>query len=309
MRRRRLGANGPEVSVVGLGCNNFGMAIDEREAASVVATALDAGITHFDTAESYGGGRSEEMLGKALGLRRSEVVVATKVRRRTEDEPWRPGALARRIVEGCEISLRRLGSDYIDLYYEHHRDPQAPLDEVLAAFDGLVHAGKVRYPACSNYSAQDIIAADASCHQHHWAPLCAAQVHWNLLERQVEAAIVPAAHAAGIGIVPYYPLASGLLTGKYRAGAAYPAQSRFARLPKFATVATDANFAVVEALLSFAKTHGYEPGQLAMAWLVAHDTVASVIAGATSPAQVLANAAAGDIVLSASELAELEEIA
>ncbi|MDA8071823.1 MAG: aldo/keto reductase [Actinomycetota bacterium] len=306
MRRRRLGAEGPEVSVVGLGCNNFGMAIDERETASVVAAALDVGITHFDTAESYGGGHSEEMLGKALGRRRDEVVIATKVRRRDEDEPWRPGALARRIVEGCDISLRRLGTDHIDVYYEHHRDPDAPLDEVLAAFDELVRSGKICYPACSNYSADDITNAIELCAEHQWAALCGAQVHWNLLAREVEAEVVPAAHAGGLGIVPYYPLASGLLTGKYRAATAYPAHSRLARLPKFASVATDANFAVVDAVVSFAEAHGYEPGQLAVAWLLAHDAVASVIAGATTAAQVVANAAAGDVVLGAEELSEIE---
>lgn len=308
MRRRRLGAGGPEVSVVGLGCNNFGMAIDERETASVVAAALDAGITHFDTAESYGGGHSEEMLGKALGPRRDEVVIATKVRRRNEDEPWRPGALARRIVEGCDISLRRLGTDHIDVYYEHHRDPEAPLEEVLAAFDKLVRSGKIRYPACSNYTADDITNAIELCRRNQWAAPCAAQVHWNLLERKVEREVVPAAHAQGLGIVPYYPLASGLLTGKYRSGTAYPAHSRLARMPQFASVATEANFAVVDAVVSFAKARGYEPGQLAVAWLVAHDAVASVIAGATSTAQVVANAAAGDIVLSASELSEIERL-
>lgn len=309
MRHRPLGSHGPSVSAIGLGCNNFGMTIDADAAERVVLAALDAGITHFDTAESYGGGHSEEMLGAALGRRRHEAFIATKVLRRDPAEPWRPGALARRIEEGCETSLRRLGTDTIDLYYEHHRDPQAPLDEVLQAFDALVAAGKVRYVACSNWSADDIDAATGLIDARGWAPLTAAQLHWNLLARDAEATVVPAARRAGLGVVPYFPLASGLLTGKYQAGQAFPADSRLGRMPGFAAVATEANLAAVARLTTFARSRGRTTTELALAWLLAHDVVASVIAGATTPEQVRTNAAAADWVLTPDEAAEVAALA
>jgi len=292
MRTRTLGSNGPAVSVIGLGCNNFGMTIDQDTARSVVLAALDAGITHFDTAESYGDGHSEEMLGRALDGRRDQVVVASKARRRPEDDPWRPGDLTRRIVEGCEGSLRRLGTDHIDVYYEHHRDSEAPLEEALAALDQLVTAGKVGVPACSNYSAADILTATDLCRHNRWVTPRAAQMHWNLVAREVESAVVPAARSADMGIVPYYPLASGLLTGKYRSDRTFPVGSRLQRLPRFAGVATPDNFATAARLVALAGDLGRTPAELAIAWLVAQPGVASVIVGATSPEQVQANAAA-----------------
>ena len=297
------------MSVVGLGCNNFGMTLDEPAARSVVAAALDAGITHFDTAEGYGGGHSEEMLGAALGAHRDEVVIATKVLRRSEAVPWRPGDLARRIEEGCDTSLRRLRTDRIDVYYEHHRDPEAPVEEALLALDRLVQQGKVRVAACSNYSAGDIHRAESAWTAAGWAPLGAAQLHWNLLARQAEEDVVPAARAAGMGIVPYYPLASGLLTGKYQAGGPFPAGSRFDRLPRFSTVATADNFAAVDRLAAIAETMGHSIGELAVAWLAAQPGVASVIVGATSPEQVRANAHAAEWVLDADELAAVDDAA
>src|SRR5260370_16231762 len=192
METRALGKTGPALSVVGLGCNNFGMAIGAGAAARVVHAALDVGITHFDTAEMYGGGQSEEMLGAALGSRRDVAVIATKYRPRPAEEAYRPGRLAARIREGAEISLRRLGTDRIDLYYQHMPDPDAPVEEILEALDGLVRAGKVLHIASSHASADEIAAAAATASARGWAPFAGPQSHWNLPDRAVAAAVVPA---------------------------------------------------------------------------------------------------------------------
>jgi aryl-alcohol dehydrogenase-like predicted oxidoreductase len=303
METRTLGKAGPELTVVGLGCNNFGMAIDREAAARVVGAALDAGITHFDTAEMYGGGQSEEMLGSALGIRRDEAVIATKYLPRPAGDPYEPGRLAARIREGAEISLRRLGTDRIDLYYQHMPDPEAPIEEALEALDGLVRAGKVLHIACSNLPAADIAAAAAASEARGWAAFTGTQIHWNLLQRAVEADVVPAAEAAGLGVVPYFPLASGLLTGKYRRGEPFPEGTRLARNERFAGAATDDNFARIEAYEAFAAERGHTITELAIAWLLAQPAVASVIAGATRPEQVEANAAAATWVLTAEEAA------
>jgi aryl-alcohol dehydrogenase-like predicted oxidoreductase len=300
-----MGTDGPEVSVVGLGCNNFGMRIDEEASAAVVHAALDAGITHFDTAEMYGGGHSEEYLGRALGSHRAEVVVATKALPRAKDDPYQPGALERRITEGCEISLRRLGTDYIDLYYQHYPDDDAPVDEALSALDALVRAGKVRHIACSNYSAAQMEAAAAVAAERGFTRFCANQIEWSLINRTAEDETVPAARRLGMGIVPYFPLASGLLTGKYRRGEDFPPNTRFAAGPYFAKIASDENFDYVDRLTAFAEARGHSVLELAIAWLAAQEGVPSVIAGATSPEQVRANAAAAEWSLSPEDLAEV----
>lgn len=305
METRTLGKDGPELSVVGLGCNNFGMAIGAEAAAAVVHAALDAGITHFDTAEMYGGGQSEEMLGAALGKRRDEAVIATKFLPRPADEPYRPGALAARIREGVGISLRRLGTDRIDLYYQHVPDADAPVEEALETLDDLVRAGKVVHIASSNVSADQIAAAASAAAARGWAPFRGTQIHWNLLNRDVEETVVPAAEAAGLGVVPYFPLASGLLTGKYRRGEPFPEGSRLARQERFAAAATDENFDRIEAYRRFAEARGHTITELAVAWLLAQAAVTSVIAGATRPEQVRANAAAAAWMLSPEEAAEV----
>jgi aryl-alcohol dehydrogenase-like predicted oxidoreductase len=295
-----LGDAGPMVSVVGLGCNNFGMRVDEAATAKVVAAALDAGITHFDTAEMYGGGKSEEFLGRALGSRRDEVVIASKFLPRPNDQPYTPGVLRDRILEGCEISLRRLGTDRIDLYYQHYPDPHAPLDELVEAFDTLRRAGKIINVASSNVTAAQVEAAAAA-----GAGFAATQIEWSLLNRAVEASVVPAARAYGMGVVPYFPLASGMLTGKYKRGEEFPEGTRLASNKYFASVATDDNFIYVERLQKWAEQHGHTLLELAVAWLLAQDGVASVIAGATKPEQVEANAAAASWSLSAADLTDL----
>jgi aryl-alcohol dehydrogenase-like predicted oxidoreductase len=281
------------------------MAIDAGAAAAVVHAALDAGVTHFDTAEMYGGGQSEEMLGAGLGSRRDEAVIATKFSPRPADEPYAPGRLTERIIEAVEGSLRRLGTDRIDLYYQHMPDPTAPVDEALETLDGLIRAGKVLHIASSNVPAEGIAAATGLAEARAWAPFTGTQIHWNLLNRDVEESVVPAAEAAGLGVVPYFPLASGLLTGKYRRGEPFPAGTRLARSDRFAAAATDGNFDRVEAYEAFAAERGRTIGELAIAWLLAQRSVTSVIAGATRPEQVVANAAAATWVLTAEEAAEV----
>jgi aryl-alcohol dehydrogenase-like predicted oxidoreductase len=303
METRRLGVDGPLVSVVGLGCNNFGMRIDGAQTQSVVDAALEAGITHFDTAEMYGGGKSEEFLGEALGRRRDEVVIATKFSPRPKDDPYRPGDLRRRILEACEVSLSRLGTDRIDLYYQHYPDSDAPVEEVLDTLGSLVDQGKVLHVASSNVSADQIDNAAKTAEEHKTPSFCATQIEWSLLVREVEKEVVPAARRHGLGIVPYFPLASGLLTGKYRKGEPFPPGSRLDSASYFAASATDENFDYIEALTAFAEARGHTLLELAVAWLAAQDGVASVIAGATTPQQVEDNARAASWQLTADDLA------
>ncbi|HEX4219202.1 MAG TPA: aldo/keto reductase [Acidimicrobiales bacterium] len=305
METRRLGVDGPLVSVVGLGCNNFGMRIDEAQTRSVVDAALEAGITHFDTAEMYGGGKSEAFLGEALGRRRDDVVIATKFSPRPKDDPYRPGDLRRRILEACEGSLSRLGTDRIDLYYQHYPDGDAPIEEALDTLTELVDQGKVLHIASSNVSADQIDEAAKSAEQRKTVAFCATQIEWSLLKRDVEKEVVPAARHHGLGIVPYFPLASGMLTGKYRKGEPFPDGSRLATGSYFASIATDENFQYVEALTAFAQARGHTLLELAVAWLAAQDGVASVIAGATTPQQVGDNARAAAWQLTADDLAAL----
>lgn len=294
--------------MVGLGCNNFGMRTDEAASAAVVHAALDAGITHFDTAEMYGGGKSEEFLGRALGRRRDEVVIATKFLPRPADEPYQPGLLATRIREGADGSLRRLGTDYIDVFYQHYPDRDAPVGEALETLDELVRAGKVRHIASSNVSAEQIVEAAQVAREKGLAAFVGVQIEWSLLARQAEESVVPAAADEDLGVVPYFPLASGLLTGKYRRGEPFPPGTRFAANERFARNATDEAFAKVEAYQAFAAERGRTITELAIAWLLAQPTVASVIAGATKPEQVAQNVSAADWHLTPDEAAAVSAI-
>jgi aryl-alcohol dehydrogenase-like predicted oxidoreductase len=306
METRTLGGDGPALSVIGIGCNNFGMTIDADATREVVRAALDAGITHFDTAEMYGGGKSEEWLGEALGPRRAEVTIASKFQPRPGEPAYAPGALRARIVEGCEISLQRLGTDRIDLYYQHYPDAEAAVDEALEALDDLVRQGKVLHLASSNVDAAQIAEAAEVARDRGLARFVGTQIEWNLLERAVEAEIVPTARRHQVGIVPYFPLASGMLTGKYRRGEEYPEGSRFTKMGGyFAKIATDENFARVEELTNLATARGHSVLELAVAWLAAQDGVTSVITGATSAEQVRANAAAADWSLTSEDLAAI----
>jgi aryl-alcohol dehydrogenase-like predicted oxidoreductase len=302
METRRLGTGGPDLTVLGLGCNNFGRAIDEEQTAAVIEAALDAGIYHLDTAEMYGGGKSEEFIGRALAGRRDEVVIASKFLPRPNGEPYTPGALRRRVFEGCELSLRRLQTDRIDIYYQHYPDTDAPVEEALEALSDLVDQGKVVHLACSNYSGEQLEAADGASARYRFQ---GDQIEWSLLKRATGLDVAPVAERVGVGVVPYFPLASGLLTGKYAKGQDFPAGTRLAGSSYFAADATDRNFDYIDALSTFAQERGHSLLELAIGWLLAQDSVTSVITGATSPGQVRANAAAAAWQLTAEDLADL----
>jgi aryl-alcohol dehydrogenase-like predicted oxidoreductase len=273
-----------------------------------VHAALDEGITHFDTAEMYGGGKSEEFLGAALGSRRDDVVIATKFLPRPGDEDYAAGALATRIRAGIEISLGRLATDRGDVYYQHYPDSAGPVEEALETLDALVQEGKVLHLASSNVTGAQIVEAERVATDKGWARFCGTQIEWNLLNRAVEDEVVPAARAAGVGIVPYFPLASGMLTGKYKRGEEFPEGSRFDAMSFFAHVVTDENHDRVDALTAIAEERGHSLLELAIAWLAAQDGVTSVIAGATSAEQVRANARAAAWQLTADDLAAVAAV-
>ena len=307
MKVRRLGNSGLKVSVVGLGCNNFGMRIDAAQTEAVVNAAIDAGITLFDTADIYGGTLSEEFLGRALGKRRHEVVLATKFGMRVQEDPKRSGGSRKWIMQAVEDSLRRLGTDYIDLYQHHRPDPDTPVDETLRALDDLVSQGKVRYLGNSNYSGWQI--ADADWTAAGQSRFVSAQNLYSLLERDVEREVLPACEHFGLGILPFFPLASGLLSGKYRRGQAPPEGTRLQAWGARGQAAmSDANFDRVEKLEAWAQERGHTILELAFAWLLGHPVVSSVIAGATTPEQVRAKAATADWLLAPDEVEEVGKL-
>ena len=308
LQRRQLGRSGIEVTVVGVGCNNFGR-VGARQTAETVQAALDNGVNLFDTADIYGEGLSEEYLGRALGGRRADVVIATKVGM-SMGSPERRGGSRRWITTAIEDSLRRLGTDYIDLYQHHEPDPETPLEETLETFDELVRSGKVRAIGSSNYSGAQIEDADLLSGQRGWARYDTAQNHYSLLERrQVEEDVTPACQRLDVGILPFFPLASGLLTGKYHRGEAPPEGSRLARNQQRGNeLMTDANFDIVEAMERFGRERGVGLLEVAVAGLAARPMVASVIAGATSPEQAAANARAGLWTPSVEDAAEIDRI-
>lgn len=309
MERRQLGSL--SVSSVGLGCNNFGTRCDERRSAEVVHAALDAGVTLFDTADVYGGGgTSEEHLGKALQGRRDEVVIATKFANPMDDAGGRQGASARWIVTAVEDSLRRLGTDRIDLYQQHVPDDGVPIDETLRALDELVRAGKVVEIGHSNFSASMIDEAASVAAEQGLAPFVSAQNELSLLRRRVTDEVLPACDRHGLGMLPYFPLASGMLTGKYRRGEAPAPGSRLAGIPeeRRAKALADKQFDVVERLEAFASERDHTLLELAFAWLLGLPAMASVIAGATTPEQVVANAAAADWALTGDDVRQLDAL-
>lgn len=306
MDTRNVGRSGLQVSAVGLGCNNFGSRLDEERSASVVAASLEAGVTFFDTADVYGQGASEEFLGRALAGVRDQVVVATKF---GSPMGGRQGGSRRNVLAACEASLRRLGTDYIDLYYLHFPDPATPVTETLDALDDLVRAGKVRYVGSSNFAGWQVARADHVARERRGTRFVATQAEWSLLRRGTEREVVPACTAYGIGVVPYFPLASGLLTGKYRRGEPFPEGSRLSRSAAFQRMATDETFGALERLAASARAMGRSLLEVAMAWLLHQPTVPSVIAGATTPEQVRANAATAEVTLSPEEVQALSEAA
>lgn len=305
MEYRNLGTTGLRVSVAGLGCNNFGMRIDQDATNAVVDAALDAGITFFDTARIYGGGKSEEQLGKALGARRDQVVIATKFGMERNDPE--NGGSRRYLMKVVEASLRALGTDWIDLYQLHQPDPTTPLDETLDALDTLIDQGKVRYVGCSNFAGWQIADADWIAKTRGFRPFATVQNEWSLVSRGIESEVVPAAQRFGLSILPYFPLASGLLTGKVRRGQEPPADSRLANA-WFASVLSDENLDRVERLVQWGEARGRSITEVALSYLASQPVVGSVIAGATKPEQVRANAEATRTDLTAEELAELREL-
>jgi aryl-alcohol dehydrogenase-like predicted oxidoreductase len=310
MRYKALGNSGLMVSVVGLGCNNFGRRLDESQTRTVVDAAIDAGITLLDTAESYGGqGRSEELLGAVLAGRREQVVLATKFGSQGGDMGYGPAAGAKGsrayIRRAVEHSLRRLQTDYIDLYQIHTPDPVTPIEETLEGLAEVVRAGKVRYIGHSNFSGLQTAAAATAADRQHAVPFISAQNHWSLLERGAEADVVPAAIEYGLGVLPFFPLANGLLTGKIRRG--IPA-AEGTRLHGRDDYITEAKLDKVEGLAEWGQQRGRSLLEVAIGALAALPGCTSVIAGATSADQVLANAAAGEWVPTADELAEINKI-
>jgi aryl-alcohol dehydrogenase-like predicted oxidoreductase len=299
-----------EASRVGLGCNNFGGRLDEDRSAEVVRAALDAGITFFDTADAYGGTRSEEILGRALVAsgRRDEVVVATKFASPLGGE-GQGGASPRWIAVAVEGSLRRLGVDVIDLYQQHMPDDTVPIEETLGALDELVTAGKVREIGNSNFRASQIEAAADVAEKGELTRFVTAQNNFSLIERSAQRKVIPACERHGLVFLPYFPLASGLLTGKYRRGEAAPEGTRLALWGARADrLTTDANFDLVDALSSWAAGRGHTILSLAFAWLAAQPAMGPIIAGATSPAQVAANVDAVTWTLTDDELDEVDAI-
>ncbi|HEY6379532.1 MAG TPA: aldo/keto reductase [Candidatus Dormibacteraeota bacterium] len=305
MRYRQLGQSGLTVSVVGLGCNNFRSRMDDGAVHATVSAALDAGVTLFDTADVYGGrGGSEEILGAALRGRRDDVVVATKFGADMGDGADARGS-RRYIRSAVAASLRRLGTDWIDLYQLHVPDPLTPLDETLAALHELVAEGKVRYIGSSNLAAWQVVDAEWLARDAHGTRFISAQNQYSLLDRDVERELTPACLRCGVGILPFFPLANGLLTGKYRRGQELP-PGRLAGNPgRAAELLTEATFTRLEALEGLARQRGHNLLELGIAGLAAQPAVGSVIAGATSPEQVRANAAAGEWVPSAEDLEAL----
>jgi aryl-alcohol dehydrogenase-like predicted oxidoreductase len=310
MRYRSVGNSGLVVSVAGLGCNNFGRRLDVDGTRAVVDAAIEAGITMLDTAESYGGaGRSEEILGEVLAGRRDQVVLATKFGNRNAGMDYGPAAGSKGgrgyIMRAVEQSLRRLRTDYIDLYQIHTPDPATPIGETLTALNDLVAQGKVRYIGHSNFVGWQVAEAASVARELGTTGFVSAQNHWSLLERGIEAEVVPAALHYGLGVLPYFPLANGLLTGKVRRGQAPREGSRLASRQGYIT---DRKLDLVEALIAWANDHGVTILDVAIGGLAAQPGCASVIAGAMSPEQVKANAAAASWVPSADELADLDKV-
>jgi aryl-alcohol dehydrogenase-like predicted oxidoreductase len=304
MEYRQLGASGLTVSVVGLGCNNFGGRVDLDRTRSVVDAALEEGITLLDTADIYGGrGGSETFLGQVLKGRRDQVVLATKFGMDMGKPEWGAPGSRRYIRLAFEASLRRLQTDYVDLYQYHYPDPLTPLEETLAAMGELVTEGKVRYIGSSNLAGWEAADAEGIARQHRSARFISAQNEYSLLKRDVEVTLTPACVHYGIGILPFYPLASGLLTGKYRRNQEAPAGTRLASRPGSIT---PSDYDVVEALEKYGAERGITILDVAIGGLAARPAVSSVIAGATRPEQVHANAAAGSWKPSAEDLAALE---
>ena len=312
METRALGKSGLLVSVVGLGCNNFGAALDLAATRKVVDRALDLGITLIDTADVYGNrGDSERFLGEILGDRRKDIVLATKFASPMDKDGRLSGASRRYIVSAVEASLKRLRTDWIDLYQLHRPDPETPIEETLRALDDLISQGKVRYVGCSKLSPWRVTEAHWTAKHLNLNRFISCQDEYNLLSRAPEGDLMSVIQTYGMGLLPYYPLASGLLTGKYKPNAPLPAGARLSNpsVPSFGKhYMTEANLAIVERLGAFAAASGHTMLELAFSWLLSHSAVASVIAGATRPEQIEQNVRAAGWKLTSTEIAEIDRL-
>jgi aryl-alcohol dehydrogenase-like predicted oxidoreductase len=311
MEIRNLGQSGLRVSAIGLGCNNFGGRIDEAATKLVIYKALDLGITLFDTADVYGErGGSETLMGRILGDDRKRIVLATKFANPMDDSGEKVGGSRRYIMTAIEDSLRRLKTDYIDLYQMHQPDLRTPIEESLRALDDLIRQGKVRYVGCSNFPAWQMTEAAWTARVSGLSGFISCQDEFSLIHRKPEAELLPAARKLGLGLLPYFPLASGLLTGKYRRNISLPAGTRLANTQRLADrYLTQRNWEIAEKLGDFVEARGRTMLELAFSWLLAQTPVASVIAGATRPEQLEQNVKAGSWTLTAEELSEIDRIA
>lgn len=308
MEYRQLGRSGVRVSLIGLGTNRFGTVVSQEEVNNIIDAALDLGINHIDTADIYTGGRSEEALGVALKGRWDRFVLATKGTMEAGEGPNDRGASRYHLMNTLEASLRRLQSDHVDLYYVHRWDPDTPVDETLRALDDMVRSGKVRYVGASNFASWQLAHANLLAELRGWSTFVVLQSHYHMLEREVEKQELPYCRAHQVGFVPYFPLAGGFLTGKYRRGKPAPPGSRGESNEYVQGYMTDANYDKIEKLQAWVESHGHKLNELAHAWLLAHPEVPSVISGATKLEHVQANAQSAGWTLSAEELAEVNAI-
>lgn len=308
MLYRSLGKSGLKVSTIGLGTNQFGGKVDLKGTKNIIDTALETGINLIDTADIYQGGRSEENIGKALKGKRDQVLIATKVFFKMGDGPNDKGASRQHIFAGVEASLRRLQTDYIDLYQIHRWDAETPIDETMQALDDLVRLGKVRYIGASNFSSWQLTHANAVAELQGWTKFVSVQPHYHMMERAIEEELIPACDYFGVGILPYFPLAGGFLTGKYQEGQPIPDGSRGESSEYVKGYLTPERFAKLTKLTAFAAERDHSINELAHAWLMAQPMVSSVISGATKIEHVQANATAGDWELSPEDIAAINEI-
>lgn len=305
MERRQIGSL--DVPVVGVGCNNFGSRIDDARAGEIVAAALDDGINFFDTADAYANGRSEELLGQFIGDRRSQAIIATKFGLDVPEQG--SGSRPEYVRKAVDASLTRLRTDYIDLYQQHTPDPDVPIAETLGALDELVKAGKVREIGCSNYSPEQIREAQAAAGRRVGsARFVSVQNEYSLLDREPEEGVLAECERFGMAFLPFFPLKSGLLTGKFRRGQPIPQDTRVAKFDRYRKLLTEENIDNVEALIAYAESRGHTILELAISWLLAHRVVASVIAGASSAEQLRANAAASGWRLTPNEMDEVDAV-
>lgn len=311
MEYRRLGSSGLQVSAIGLGGNNFGWYADEQTSIAIIHHALDAGVNFLDTADWYGKGQSEEFIGKAVKHKRSKVVIATKFGSVIGEGPNDRGGSRHHILQAVDASLKRLQTDYIDLYQMHMPDPTTPIEETLRVLEDLVRSGKVRYIGCCNFAAWQLCDAIWTSRISNLQRFVTVQARYNLLERQIETELVPCCQAYGVGVIPWGPLAAGFLTGKYRQGEKGPEDARLSKpapSPAYNNVLTESNWSKLAKLETFAAERGHNVGELAILWLLAKPWLSTVIAGARKIEQLSANLAAMEWKLTADEVTRVEAL-